>query len=74
MLQLDSDNKVINIFDKIKDAMDQTSESRSTIKNSILKNRQTKRGYYWKFISEIDTNQLMFESKEIEDKYRLLIS
>lgn len=67
VIQFNNNKQIINIFSNINTAINKTSESRSTIKNSSNKDRLTKRGYYWKLISDISSDNLIFINKDIEE-------
>lgn len=73
VIQFNNNKQIINIFSNINTAINETSESRSTIKNSSNKDRLTKRGYYWKLISDISSDDLIFINKDIEEKYYSMI-
>ena len=73
VIQFNNNKQIINIFSNINAAINETSESRSTIKNSSNKDRLTNRGYYWKLISDIFSDNLIFINKDIEEKYYSMI-
>lgn len=61
------DNKIINIYKKIKDAITETNESYNSINRSCKENKPTKRGFFWKYI--FDITDPSFINDEIEKKY-----
>lgn len=69
IIQLNNNKQIINIFNNMNMATNETSESRSTITNSSNKDRLTKRGYYWKFASDISSDNLNFINEDIKEKY-----
>lgn len=69
IVQFNNNMQIINIFNNMNIAINETSESRSTITNSSNKNRLTKRGYYWKFASDISSDNLNFINEDIKEKY-----
>ena len=69
IVQFNNNMQIINIFNNMNIAINETSESRSTITSSSNKNRLTKRGYYWKFASDISSDNLNFINKDIKEKY-----
>ena len=67
-----NNNKIINIYKKIKDATVETNESYNVINRSCKENKPTKRGFFWKYIADI-TNP-SFVNNEIEKKYYSYVS